>query len=88
MMANLVSSSAPVYPPLALQAAVQGTVKFEAQIGPDGKVKNLHLVSGHPLLVSAAMSAVVTWQWKPTLLNGEPVTVSTTIQVPFTLPNR
>ncbi len=75
----------PVYPPLAKAARVQGTVKFEAKIAKDGTIQNLHLISGPPLLVQAAMQAVQQWQYKPTLLNGEPVEVITTIDVNFTL---
>jgi TonB family protein len=83
--ANLILSPAPVYPPLALQAGVEGVVKFQARIAPDGTVKSLQLVSGPPLLVQAAMQAVQQWTWKPTLLNGQPVGVITSVDVPFTL---
>ncbi|HWE52735.1 MAG TPA: energy transducer TonB [Bryobacteraceae bacterium] len=84
--ANLILNPAPVYPPLALQARVEGAVRFEARIAPDGTLKSLQLVSGPPLLVQAAMQAVQQWRWKPTLLNGQPVGVLTTIDIPFTLP--
>jgi protein TonB len=83
--ANLIRQVKPVYPPLAKAARVQGTVKFEATIGKDGTIQNLHMISGPPLLVQAAMQAVQQWQYKPTLLNGEPVEVLTTIDVNFTL---
>lgn len=76
---------APVYPPLAQQARIQGTVLFAAIIAKDGAVRELRLISGHPLLVAAAENAVKQWQYTPTLLNGEPVEVRTTIQVQFTL---
>ena len=85
MQASLIRQPKPVYPPLAKAARVQGTVKFEAQIAKDGTIQNLHLISGPPLLVQAAMQAVQQWQYKPTLLNGEPVEVITTIDVNFTL---
>ena len=83
--ANLIRKVTPVYPPLAKQARVQGTVRFTAIIGKDGAIHNLQLVSGHPLLVAAAQEAVKQWQYKPTLLNGEPVEVVTQIDVNFTL---
>jgi periplasmic protein TonB len=83
--ANLISQPKPVYPPLAKAARVQGVVKFEAQISKDGSIQNLHLISGPPLLVQAAMQAVQNWKYRPTLLNGEPVEVITTIDVNFTL---
>jgi len=82
---NLISKVTPVYPPLAKQARVQGTVRFTAYIGKDGHIENLELVSGHPLLVPSAQEAVQQWVYKPTLLNGEPVDVITQIDVNFTL---
>ncbi|MCU1259947.1 MAG: TonB family protein [Bryobacterales bacterium] len=82
---NLIKSVAPVYPPLALQARIQGTVRFNVTIGPDGHIQNMQLVSGHPLLVAAAQEALQQYQWKPTLLNGNPVQVSTTVDISFTL---
>ena len=75
----------PSYPPLAKQARIQGHVVFEAIIGRDGTIQNLRLVSGHPLLVPAAQAAVSQWLYHPTLLNGEPVEVMTSIDVNFTL---
>lgn len=83
---NLVRKVDPVYPPLAYQARIQGTVRFTAIIGRDGSIQNLQLVSGHPLLVEAARQAVNQWEYKPTLLNGSPVEVVTQIDVNFTLP--
>jgi TonB family protein len=82
---NLINKVAPVYPPLAKQARVQGTVRFTAYIGKDGHVENLEVVSGHPLLIVSALEAVKQWVYKPTLLNGEPVDVVTQIDVNFTL---
>lgn len=79
----------PVYPQLARQARIQGTVRFTATIGKDGHVKNLQLVSGHPLLAPAAQEAVRQWVYQPArinVLNGEPVEVTIQIDVPFTLP--
>jgi TonB family protein len=85
MAANLISAERPVYPPLAKMARQQGTVKFEATIGKDGKMENLSVVSGPPLLIPAALDAVKQWVYKPTLLNGAPVEVVTTIDVNFSL---
>jgi TonB family protein len=75
----------PAYPPLARQAKIQGTVRFRATIGKDGSVVNLELISGHPLLVAAAKAAAKQWTYKPTLLNGQPVEVVTSIDVNFSL---
>jgi protein TonB len=75
----------PPYPPLATMARVQGTVVLQAIIGTDGTVKDLKVLSGHPLLVRAALDAVKTWRYQPTLLNTEPVEVLTEINVNFRL---
>jgi periplasmic protein TonB len=73
----------PVYPPLAKQARIQGVVILEAIIGRDGAVTEVKVISGHPLLQQAAIDAVSQWKYKPTLLNGEPVEVVTTVTVNF-----
>ncbi len=83
--ANIVRKVQPVYPPLAKSARVQGTVEFSATISKEGRVENLQLLRGHPLLVNAARDAILQWQYRPTLLNGQPVEVLTTITVNFTL---
>jgi TonB family protein len=83
--ANLIRTVPPVYPQLAEEARIQGTVRFRMIIAADGHVQNLQLVSGHPLLVKAARDAVQQWVYRPTLLNGEPVEVVTTVDVNFTL---
>jgi protein TonB len=83
--AKILNQPKPVYPPLAKQARIQGTVRFTAIIGRDGTIQNLQLISGHPLLVPSAQEAVKQWKYQPTLLNGEPVEVITQIDVNFTL---
>jgi protein TonB len=83
--AKIINQPKPVYPPLAKQARIQGTVRFTAIIGRDGTIQNLQLISGHPLLVPSAQEAVKQWKYQPTLLNGEPVEVITQIDVNFTL---
>jgi protein TonB len=85
--ANLISQPKPQYPPLAKAARVQGTVKFQATISKDGSIQDLQLLGGPPLLVQAAQQAVLQWKYRPTLLNGEPVEVITTIDVNFSLSN-
>ena len=85
MAAKLIRQPKPVYPPLAKQARIQGTVRFNAVIGKDGTIQNLTLVSGHPLLVPSAQDAVRQWLYQPTTLNGEAVEVVTQIDVNFTL---
>lgn len=83
--ARLVNQIKPVYPPLARQARVSGVVRLAAIIGTDGRIKNLRVASGHPLLVPAALDAVKQWIYQPTLLNGKAVEVITEIDVNFTL---
>jgi len=75
----------PIYPGLARQGRIQGAVQLKAIIGVDGKIKSLTVVSGHPLLVDAALDAVRHWTYEPTLLNGIPVEVKTEIVVRFQL---
>ena len=83
--ASIVTQTRPVYPALARQARIQGSVVLHAIIDKDGNVSELQVVSGHPLLVQAALDAVKQWRYRPTMLNGEPVEVDTTITVTFTM---
>ena len=83
--ASILTQTKPVYPALARQARIQGSVVLHAIIDKDGKVAQLEVVSGHQLLVQAALDAVKQWRYKPTLLNGDPVEVDTTITVTFTM---
>jgi periplasmic protein TonB len=83
--AKLLHQVQPVYPQIAKTAHVQGTVLLHAIIAKDGTIQELQYVSGPPLLMRAAMDAVHEWRYQPTMLNGEPVEVDTTIQVVFTL---
>lgn len=73
----------PVFPPIARQARITGTVRLEATIGRDGSIQNLKPLSGHPLLTQAAIQAVQQWRYAPTLLNGQPVEVITLIDIIF-----
>jgi protein TonB len=82
---KLLSGPRPIYPPLARQARVEGTVRLEAVISREGTILNLRAVSGHPLLIPAALAAVQQWVFRPTYLNGDPVEVATQIDVNFTL---
>jgi protein TonB len=83
--ASIITQTRPAYPALARQARIQGTVVLHAIIDKEGKVAQLEVVSGHPLLVQSAIEAVRQWRYKPTQLNGDPVEVDTTIQVTFTM---
>ena len=83
--ANLLEHRTPVYPRLAIQTRVQGVVVLEAVITKEGNIESLRVVSGHIYLVQAAVDAVRQWRYRPTLLNGEPVEVITTITVNFAI---
>jgi protein TonB len=83
--ASLINRVQPVYPPLARQTRISGTVRLHAIISKSGGVQQLEVLSGHPLLVQAALDAVKQWRYRPTTLNGEPVEVDTTIDVIFSL---
>jgi len=83
--ARIVNRVQPVYPPLARQTRISGTVRLHAIIGKDGAIKELEVLNGHPLLQQAALDAVRQWRYQPTLLNGEAVDVDTTIDVIFSL---
>jgi TonB family protein len=85
-MADLiVKKVAPIYPPLARQARIQGAVILKAQINKSGNVESIQVVSGHPMLAPAAADAVKQWEYKPYFLNGEAVDVETRVVVNFTL---
>jgi protein TonB len=75
----------PEYPPLAREAHVSGTVVVEAVIDERGNLVEARVVSGHPLLVAAALKAVLQWKYEPTSLNGQPVSVGLQVEVYFKL---
>jgi len=75
----------PVYPAIARTARVAGVVTVEATIGPDGKVIGTKIVRSVPMLDQAALDAVQQWEYTPTLLNGEPVSLLVTATINFTL---
>lgn len=82
---NLLNKTVPLYPALAKTARIQGAVVLHAIISKQGSIENLSVVSGHPMLVQAAMDAVKRWKYRPYILNGEPVEVETTVTVNFNL---
>lgn len=77
----------PVYPQIARDAHVQGTVVLEATITKQGAVNQVHVLSGPPLLTQAALTSVSRAKYEPFKLNGDPVEVETTISINFTLSN-
>jgi len=85
--AKLVNKIQPIYPGNAKSAGVQGTVVLHAVIGKDGKPLSLRIMNGQidPDLARSAVEAVNQWRYTPTLLNGEPIEVDTTINVVYSL---
>jgi protein TonB len=75
----------PEYPVLAREAHVRGTVVVNAVIDEHGNVVGARALSGHPLLIPAALKAVLQWKYEPTLLNGTPVSVEMEVTVHFNL---
>jgi protein TonB len=84
-MASPIHRVEPIYPALAKQARVSGVVELAGVLGVDGRIHELKVLRGHPLLVNAAIEAVRQWVYEPTLLNGQPVEVSAPIIVNFIL---
>ncbi len=81
----LIKKVEPVYPPLARLARIEGVVVLQAEINKDGTVDRLELISGHPMLVSAAIDAVKQWIYKPYVLDGKAVNVDTEVVINFSL---
>jgi protein TonB len=84
-MARLIHQVEPLYPPLARQMRVSGVVELIGISGTDGRIRELKLRSGSPLLAHAAIEAVRQWVYEPTLLDGEPMELVATISVIFRL---
>ena len=87
VQALLIRKIPPRYPPLARQARIQGMVILKIVINKDGDVRDLQLVSGHPMLAPAAIEAVKQWKYQPYTKDGEVVEVSTMVRVVFSMPD-
>ena len=77
----------PVYPAMARQFHKEGAVQLLATIDKYGEVKKIHVLSGDGMLVKAATDAVEQWEYRPYLLNGQPVEIETQITVVFKAQN-
>jgi TonB family protein len=82
-----ISRRQPEYPADALEQQVEGTVKLHAIIGQDGAIQSVGEVTGPPLLVSAAMTAVREWRYEPTIYAGQPIETEEDITIVFRLPH-
>jgi protein TonB len=80
-----ISTPAPIYPAVARAAHVEGLVVIDAIIDEQGNVVQARVIEGPPLLVGAALAAVTQWKYQPTYLNGQPVALSTHVNVMFRL---
>jgi protein TonB len=85
LQGSLIRRVEPVYPPLARSARIQGPVVLAAIISKAGSIERLQVLSGHPMLVKAAVDAVSQWRYRPYVLNGEVIEVETQITVNFKL---
>jgi TonB family protein len=81
--ATLIQQVAPHYPAKARKANVQGTVIFSAVITKEGRLQDVMVVEGHPLLIDAARQAVLKWRYKPALRDGSPIEDTTNITMQF-----
>ena len=88
MQSMLISKRNPTYPAEARSQNIEGTVLIAMEIGTDGAVCDLALISGHPLLAPAAIDAVRQWKYRPYLLNGTPVEIETQAQMNFVLTSK
>jgi TonB family protein len=84
-LAKLVDRVNPTYPLLARQTQISGAVQMNIVVGKDGRVLSVTPVSGDALLLQSASDAVKQWRYQPTLVNGEPVEVETTVEVDYKL---
>jgi protein TonB len=82
---SLIVSRVPVYPDAAKANRVVGEVIIQALISKEGTVKRVHVLQGDSRLRAAAMESVYARRYRPYLLDGQPVEVTTTITVNFTL---
>ncbi len=62
---KVVSQVVPAYPELASKMQITGTVRVEATVGPNGKVKSTQVIGGSPVLAKAAVDAIEKWKWAP-----------------------
>ena len=83
--ATLIHQTKPVYPTMAKTARVEGVVVLEGIVNEQGQVENVHVVSGHPMLVDAAVKAVEKWKYRPAKLNGNVIPCPVHIEVRFML---
>jgi len=82
---RILVQTAPLYPTLAMQSRLEGEILIDAVIDPHGNVVEVHAISGHPLLIPAALAAVAQWKYEPTYLNDIAIPVQLAVKVTFQL---
>ncbi len=80
---HLIHRVDPQYPQMAKIAHIQGNVVLQCMIDQQGNVATVKAISGHPILIQAALDAVKQWKYKPFLINGQAVSIETTVTVTF-----
>ena len=75
----------PIYPKEAKRRHISGVVRLRAVVTAKGDLRDIEVLQGDPILVTAALRAVKQWRYVPTLLNGQAIEVKTQIDVPFNL---
>lgn len=80
---RLIFAPEPMYPLLARQTHLSGVVVIEAVIDEQGNVTGMHVISGYPLLIPAALSAVSKRRYEPTILDGEPTPIDLRVEIKF-----
>jgi TonB family protein len=85
---RLISSGMPVYPPVAKAAKVEGDVVIRTTVDEKGRVAHMEVVSGPMALRQAAQDALRKWQYQPSLLNGQPISVQMEVTIRFRLSPR
>ncbi len=85
MESRLIHKVDPIYPEMARRARISGIVRLFITVNEEGFVSDAEVMSGHPFLRDAAIDAVKQWQYRPTLLNGKPVSFMATVTLVFVL---
>ncbi len=80
-----ISTPRPMYPQIARAARIQGDVVIDAVIDTNGNISQMKLISGHPMLVGAAMEALRQWKYEPTYLDEQPVSIELNVTISFSM---
>jgi len=84
-LANRTKLVVPIYPQAAKQVGLEGAVRMDVAIDKEGKVAQITVLSGPTELLESAVTAVSQWEYRPTLLNGQPVDIITQVEINYSL---